>query len=231
MNQKVHIDLEIIKFIYTRNKAYLLPLATIFISIVVFITFVLPQAGNIAKAKKDADLARQKITILKGNLDTLSRIDDAVLDSQLQILSQALPFNRDFFINVMDSVSKASQFANVSLASYSFQVGDLSKEQSSGQFPSLELALTIKGDIQGVDDFMGVLEKTFPLAEVKSVQLASEGTTAVAAVFYYKPGISVVSSDIKSLRPISPKDLELIEQLEEGNSVPSSTSSAVNESF
>ena len=202
MEKKVYFDLETLKFILKQYKVFLIPVLVIFISLAIFLEVVLPQIQNVINAREEAKIAYQNVLTLKSNLNTLSHIDDGVLDSELQILTSALPLSKDFG-GVFDSLSKASQKAGVSLGNYEFKVGDLSKNESSGKItPSLELSLVVTGSIKNIGNFIDILEKSVPLAEVTSVQIGSL-TSNLKTVFYYKSITAPQHTDTLPIHSVS----------------------------
>lgn len=212
MDTKTHFDLETLRLIYRRYKVFQIPFLVIFISAAVFLKIVLPQTQGVIGAKEEAKKASQRISVLKSNLDTLSRISEDVLDTQTKILTSFLPLSKDFW-GVLDSLSKASQDAGVSLDNYEFKVGDLSKDESVGKkAPSLELSLTVVGDIDRVRNFIKILETATPLSEVTDVEIGNISST-IKAVFYYKSIAPPVYADTMPINSLSQKDISFIENL------------------
>lgn len=217
MDKKIHIDLDTLKFIYGSYKAFLVPILVIVVSLALFIKIVIPQVKDVVRAREEAKLALQKIAIVKNNLEILSRVEDLVLDSQVQTLTSALPLSKDFGA-ILNSLSIASQKASVSLGDYEFKVGDLSKiDQRAGKYPFLELSLTVNGEKSAVTDFIDILEKVFPLSEVTSLEMRKNSLT-IQTVFYYKPVPRPVRGDLP-IKPISQKDLSLVRQIEESRNL------------
>ena len=83
MNEKINVDLKSLKFIFERNKSYILPSIIIVICIALFLQFVIPQFRILSLAQEEARLASLKLQILKENLNVVTNTDEKSLDSRL----------------------------------------------------------------------------------------------------------------------------------------------------
>ncbi|MBF8249676.1 MAG: hypothetical protein HW400_277 [Candidatus Levybacteria bacterium] len=218
MNQKVNADIKALKIIYDKNKLLIIPIVVILVSLVLFFQFVIPQFNALITLNKQAKESELKLQVLKKNLDMLSNINESTLDSQLSVLTQALPFNKDF-IGILNSVYSTAQMTGVGLGGFSFAVGDLSKPESSNNSPVVTLSLPINSSVMVVNSFVETISKTVPLAEVSLIKVGAS-SSVVNLSFYYKPKPSVNSQDVL-IRPISQKGLTLINQLKEFKNVSS----------
>lgn len=228
MNGKINADLKSLKFILNKNKSFLLPAIVLLVSIALFFQFVIPQFRVLIAVQKEAREGQLKLETLKANLGLLTNIDEDALDSQLKVLSLALPLNKDF-IGILNSVFTTAQRTGVSLGSFSLRIGDISKSENGNSLPDIKLALPIDANIATINNFAEAINKTVPLSEVYSIRVANASST-VNLSFYYKPlGDSGYSEDAPVI-PISQKGITLINQLREFQNVsvaPISTSSAV----
>src|SRR3989344_3104909 len=116
MNEKINADLKSLKFIFERNRSYILPSIIILVCIALFLRFVIPQFGILFAAQEEAKQASLKLQTLKENLNVLTNTDEKSLDVQLKILNLALPLNKDFSA-ILNSIYLASQKAGVNLGS------------------------------------------------------------------------------------------------------------------
>lgn len=225
MREKTNVDIEAIKFLYKRYKEYLVPSLVIFICILLFFIIIIPQIKDLINISKQRDTELKKLKILKNNLNILANINSSVLDSQFDVISSALPPNKDF-TGIITGISGAVQRSGVSLSDFEFAVGDLTEtEVTSGEFPFLNTKLNIQSSYQQSADFITELFKSFPLAEITDVSL-SGSSTEISVVFYYKPMPVIEIDNYKPIKILSKNNLDLINELSAWNSV-----SALNISF
>ena len=141
---KVNLDSQTLKTIYEGYRASIPPFLIIVLSLVLFFTVVLSNIQTIIHSKGSKTDEGLKMQTLKTNINTLSNLDDATLDSQLQILNLALPLNKDFQ-SVLDSLARISFQTGVTLGTYEFPVGNLSEDVKGGKYPALEISLLLTG--------------------------------------------------------------------------------------
>ena len=211
MKNKVNLDLISLKFIFDRNKSYIIPVIIILISVILFFQFVIPEFGALHKVQQEAKQLSQELEIMKSNLNVLSNTDEDVLDSQLETLTLALPLNKDA-IRILNSIYANAQKAGISLGAFSFAIGDISKSESTIDLPVIKLSVPIEADVIGVNSFIEIINRTVPLAEINSVKIGNK-SSQIELSFYYKPlGDSKYSSN-SQINPVSQKGLTLISQL------------------
>lgn len=211
MNEKINADIKSIKFIFDRNKSYILPCVVVLICIVLFFQFVIPQFIALISAREQAKEASLKLGVLKENLNVLANTNENSLDSQLKILNLALPLNKDF-TGILSSIYYAAQKTGVGLGSFSLQIGDLGKEEMNDKFSTISLSLPVNSDIAGANSFAEIIGKTVPLSEVTLIKIGERAST-VNLLFYYKPlGATHIKEDVR-INPISQKGLLLINKL------------------
>lgn len=233
MNEKINADLKSLKFIFDRNRFYILPVVIILISVVLVFQFVIPQLRVLLATKEEAKTASLRLEALKVNLDILTNINEETLDSQLKTLSLALPLNKDF-IGILNSIYSTAQKTGVDLGNFSFKIGDLAKSENSDNFPIVKLSVPINSGVAAINSFVGDIMKTIPLAEVYSVKIGGISST-VSLQYYFKPLDASGYSQDSRVSPISQKGLTLIKQLSGLGSVsspadlsiPAATSSAI----
>ena len=216
MKKKVNIDSTTFWFLYRRYKEYLLPVGVIFVSILLFLFVIIPQFQNFLDAQQQSKAEANKLVVLKNNLNLLTNMDESQMDSQLKVLSGALPSNKDFE-GILNGISAAADKAGVFLGDYEFQVGDITKPSLNIQsFPSLQLTLTIYGGVGGVTRFMSELYKTVPLSEITDVKVTSN-ISEITAVFYYKPFPPLGFNNSAPIIPVSQQGLSIVGNLSSWN--------------
>ena len=207
MNKKVSLEGLTLKYLYEKNRIYLLPLGVLFASVILFLTVTLPLFAQYRNINDSIVVEQQKLSTLKDNYNILLNADEATLDSQLTIATDALPPGKDF-ASILTVVSISANKAGVALGDYEFQVGDLSKGIPSVKYPSLELVLTASGGVRSILNFISQVYSSVPLAEIINVEM-NNNRSVVTVNFYYKPlpGTPPVSSPIQ---PLSSQNLSTI---------------------
>lgn len=211
MDGKINADLKSLKFIFERNKPYILPSIIIMVCIALFLQFVIPQFKILFASQEEAKQASLKLQTLKENLNVLTNTDEKSLGEQLKLLNLALPLNKDFS-GILNSIYYASQKTGVNLGSFSFQIGGLEDTQKNDEFPSISLSIPVNANAQGVSGFVDTLNKTLPLSEVTQIKIRNIASS-VKVSFYYKPlGFSSLKEDAR-INPLSQKGLTIIQKL------------------
>lgn len=218
MKKKVNIDSTTFWFLYRRYKEYLLPVGVIIACILLFLLVIIPQFQNFLDNQQQAKTESNKLIILKNNLNLLNNMNESQVDSQLQIVSAALPPNKDFE-GILNGISVAADKTGVFLGDYEFQVGNITKPSLSIQsFPSLQLTLSINGGVSGVTRFMGELYKTVPLSEITAVKV-SNATSEITILFYYKPFPPIGFDNSVPINSVSQEGLSTVSKLSSFNNV------------
>ncbi len=190
------------------------------VSVIIFFQFVIPQFGAFLKAQKEAKTASLRLTTLKGNLSILTNVNEEALDSQLKVLSSALPLNKDF-IGILNAIYSTAQKTGVDLGSFSFKIGDLSKPENNDNFPVIRMTVPINSSIAAINSFVEAISKTAPLSEVYFIRVGN-ASSSIGLSFYYKPlGESNYAQDAP-ISPVSQKGLTIVSQLSEFNNISSS---------
>ncbi len=216
MNKKVNLDKGAIKLLYSHYKNYIVPIAIIIACIILFFLVIIPQIQNVITLQQEQRREEEKLEILKNNLNLLYNLDSNTLDKQLKLTSKALPVNKDF-IGILSGIAVASSKASVTLGDYGFQVGDINKTPTNVKgVPSLELSLTVNGDLNNLISFIKELEKTIPISEIIGINLTSRNAT-IKTLFYYKPLPQVKIRDDQPLSPLSQSTITEIDNLSKLN--------------
>lgn len=211
MNNKTNFDLKSIKFIYQKNKQFILPIVTILISLLLIFQFIFPQLGVLANRQKELALERDKLKILNSNLSILINTNEELLDSQVKILTTALPINKDF-LKVLDTIYSVARKTGANLGNFSFKVGDINQDEKGDMFPTIKITVPINSSMNSINSFVESLGKSLPLAEVYSVKI-NKSSSGVDLSFYYK-SLNLSGLDLFSeVKPISQAGLNLVNQM------------------
>lgn len=213
MNKKVNLDIEVLKTLYSENKESLIPIGMIFASIVLMIFFIVPQVNGFFQKQNQIAREKEKLNNLKESLSTLSKESDLTLDSNLKIVSQALPPNKDFAA-ILNAISSTASVTGVSLGDFEFQIGNITKENiiPTGT-PNIKISLNISGSTSQTIAFIKELRKTIPISQVAGAK-SSGSFAAIEIVFYYKPFPPQGVTDPEKIRPVSPANQKIIDDIE-----------------
>lgn len=211
MNKKINVDIDSLRILYSHYKKLTVPLFVIFISLILFVKFIIPQIQNLAILKEENKNALNKLNIMNNNLNILSSLNDLELDKNLRIVTSALPSNKDFN-GILNALSFASSKTNAALGNFSLKVGDLSESKATkSKYLFMEISLNISSDIKTVNNFINALNSTLPISSATSVDLGNK-TSSATIVFYYNPLPPIIYSDDLPFSVFSKKD-DLIKKL------------------
>ena len=211
MNGKINADLKSLKFIFERNKPYILPSIIIVVCIALFLQFVIPQFRILFAAQEEAKQASLKLQTLKENLNLLTNTDEKFLDAQLKILNLALPLSKDFS-GILNSIYYASQKTGVNLGSFSLQIGDLQDVKENDDFPLISLSIPVNANAVGVSSFVEALSKTVPLSEVTIIKIKNIASSVKLSFYYKSLGSSNLKEDARII-PLTQKGLGIINKI------------------
>lgn len=207
------IDQGTLRILYYQYKAQIISAAIILICVLLFLFLIAPQIQNVLSIRSQEEEHRQKIAILKDNIAFLKRLDDATLSSQTQLVSKALPPEKDF-ITILSTLSRVADSANVSLGDFSVTIGDIAPNasQTTGGKPSVEISLTIRGGKIAIEHFLSSLAQQMPVSEVINMSGGSRDTSLLID-FYYRPLPSITFRDDAHIAEQSKADRQLLETL------------------
>jgi len=213
---KISIDRNTLALIYNKNKDYIVPLVTIFISFILFMNITIPWLSNLSAKRQELKFEKDKLAILQENLKILTSLNSPTLDLQLSQVQDALPSSKNF-AGVLNAISISANKSGVSLGDFEFQVGDLANNAvPSKGFPSLQLTLNLNGSVPSTAKFINELYKTMPISEVSSIQVT--GVRAfLNTLFYYKPFIQKSIEENIPLKTLSSNDLDVLKEISSWN--------------
>ena len=213
MNKKVNLNAEILKTIYEENKEFLLPIGVIFTSILLLIFFIFPELNGYFQKREAVLMEQGKLNNLKESLSAISSIDDSILSQDLEIVSRALPPNKDFAA-ILNAISQAASVTGVSLGDFEFQIGDITKTNTTpASTPSIKISLNITADTLSTVAFLKELEKSVPISQVAGAK-SSGSFASIEVVFYYKPFPPQGATDPEKIRPVTAANQKIIDDIE-----------------
>lgn len=222
MKINTQLNKEAIANLYFENKEYALPLFAIIVSVLLFFVFIVPQATSFPSRKNEIDIETAKLNKIKESEKVLSSIDENLIDSQLKIVSKALPSNKAFQ-EVLNSISTAATLSNTQIENYQFQE-DENALVDANKFPSLTFEVDVTGDVRQAIELINQLHKTYPISEVTNI-INSGGVSTITILFYYKPFPSISFEDRGQIRNMSAKEKSTIDEISKWNDVDIQTTS------
>ncbi|MCL4354629.1 hypothetical protein M1349_04150 [Patescibacteria group bacterium] len=220
--KKIEINENQLKMFYLKNKTYILQVFMIIVSLFLVIFVLIPGIQNFMILREEAGKELSKLKLLKDNLNTLTQLDEGLLDNQLKIAKQAVPPGKDF-ASILSAVSIAAAKSNVSLGDFEFQVGDLIKNPKNlSRFPTLELLINVNTDLTGTSRFIKEIERTLPFSGVVSVKNSGK-TSAISLIFYYKPLPPVNIREDMPFKSVTAQEVSLLTSLSTWNNVQQQT--------
>lgn len=211
MNNKINTDIKSLEIIYSKNKPFFIPIIVIIICILLFIKVELPLFGNLQQALEDSKKASEELGRLKDDLKFIESLDEKTLDSQLMIVNDALPINKNFGA-ILNSIYLTAQKTGVSLGEFTFQVGDLDKLDEGVSNPAITLSLSLNGSMEVVNSFIETISKTLPLSDISLVKTNDKAST-IDLLFYYKPLLKGLPAKDLRISVISEENLLLIKKI------------------
>lgn len=214
MNNKVHIDAEILKLLYFKYKAYGIPIIGFLFIWIIFFQFVLPQIQNFFITKDEVTASEQTLATLTQNYNLIALQNEDEEKKYLAIATAALPQEKDF-AGILTAISAAAGESGVIVNDYSFQIGDINSIIQKGKpdNQTVQISLTIKGSMDQTKDFLTALAAQFPLSEISSITMTSDGTAAITANFFYVPAQKVPFVDTNPLVVISAEQKKVLDTL------------------
>lgn len=205
-------DQSTIRILYIKNKVYVFPSVVIIIAVSLFFFAVVPQIQNYFLLNKELQNSKERIIAIKSNVTLLSGVNVSDLDRKLQIVTSALPVDKDF-AGILRVVSQAAASSNVNLGDFSFSVGNLSSETTKvANVLPIDISVTITGDISGTKRFLEELTRRFPLSEVSTLQISNKSST-IKITFYYKQLPQFVFDENQKFTPIASEGNAMFETL------------------
>lgn len=214
--KNIELNKSVILFLYNKHKNYIVPVVTIIVSLVLLLTFTIPQIEELSTRQQEVKYEKDKLTSLVQTNGVLSNLNDSKLNTQLTIASEALPSTKNFS-GVLSEISFAANKTGIFLGDFDFQVGDISNPSTPAKgFPNLQLTLSVSGDASSVANFINELYKSLPLVEVTKIQIAGNHAQ-VNTLFYYKPYAERPIDSSVSLSPLTKNDIETLDKISSWN--------------
>ncbi len=205
---------ELLLGVYYENREYLLPFFAIFVSLLLFFVFMVPQLLSFPGRKSEVDVENNKLNRIKEAEKILSSADKDLIDSQLKTASSALPPDKAFD-EILSGISQAASLSQSQVESYQFENRPILQNDLE-KFSSLHFDISIIGDIGQAIEFVNQIYKIYPVSDVKEIT-SSSGLSTVSIQFYYKAFPSIGSEDRSEVKSMSAKEKAALEEISTWN--------------
>ncbi|HXS14612.1 MAG TPA: hypothetical protein VN711_00615 [Candidatus Saccharimonadales bacterium] len=214
--KKVSLDEMVIKSLYYRYKDFLTPFIVIVVCLITIWIIILPQIQGWFTMQGQISDDTQKLTILKQNLNAISVMNDTSLNTMLGIATSALPVEKDV-TGIVNALDTAALKSGTQIGDYNFQIGNIAGvDPNAGvaiQQNTLQLVVTVPGNLVTMKNFVANLRNELPLSDVKSLSINQDSTVTVTVVFYYALLPKITFDDTAPLQLVTGKDQQFLENL------------------
>jgi len=211
MNKAPVINQTTFHVLYKKYKPYAVPIGIIILCFLLILFIIVPQFQNWQTSETETALLEQKQQGLNKSLSVINNITSETLNNNLQLTTKALPEDKNFSA-IINTITNTAVTASVALDDYTFQVGDLTSNETKTQY--LQLLIAIKGTARDVNQFLRVLETQLPLSDVTNIQINNDNSAQVTVIFYYQPFPKLTVDASQTLEPLTSKEKTLLQQLQ-----------------
>lgn len=212
MKKNISLSESALSLLYFKYKKLIFSSFLFFTSAFIIFQVLIPQVKNYFEFKEKIKDSRKKIDILKNNYTFSSNLNEYNLNSDLDVVSLALPTEKDF-ASILNSISDASNNSGVDLSDYSFNVGDLSSESAEIKTESyIQIDLEAGGSINSLKNFLFELSTKFPLSESVTFE-TGQTKSSVVIYFYHKPFQKIPYDLFSPFTPRKKNEEDLIKKL------------------
>ncbi len=190
------------RFIYFSYKdspyySFLILIIIISVSIVLIFNILMPQANSWFSIRDESIATQQRISIITGNIDYMSKLNKTALENNRQTVIRALPVEKDF-ADIINAVGVSAVRSGISVNDFTFALGSVPTASSE----TIMLELSLNGSIDGIKTFIKEIGEKLPLSEVDAVDTTNT-TTAISLKFHSKSYRPLKIRDEEPIRPVS----------------------------
>ena len=229
MSKKVFFGQNDLRFLYYRYKDSTYYSITIFIFIIIvcillLINVVMPQVSKYFSIREEVINQRVKIKTINDNTNFIGTLDKQTLDSQLRVASLALPPDQDVS-GILSAISDASVRSGVTIGDYHFTLVEApSKVAGQKMVPvhdllTVDLKLTLVGNINRIKMFLTQIKEKLPLSEVSEIEY-NNNTATISIKFFYKLFPDISFKEDVPLTHLADQKRQLIDTLRNWQTLP-----------
>ncbi len=198
MKEEIRMNKEYVLFGKKVNATELLSAVLVVMAIGILLFVIIPQIGNIG-VQRAANAAKQaEVQELQASLNALQSANPEQIDSDMKLVTTALPTSKDV-IAVFSTISSLATSTNVQLRGFTLKVGNLYKKNVSNEetiqlditsatgFPAIDVVITVTTlDERNLVTFSDGLYRNFPIARINTLS-SQENESTIEISFYYRP--------------------------------------------
>lgn len=164
------------------------------LSVVVVLGVIIPQFQELGIQTEKNGIKEAEVMALQSSLNAINSVSEERLASDVEILTTALPTNKEV-ISVFSSIVSLATDVGIQVRGFTIQVGDVydtKNEQPHAEissetgFPSMDVVLSLSSASQSqIVEFTKRLYASFPIAKVNTVT-AQDGNSSMEISFYYR---------------------------------------------
>jgi hypothetical protein len=200
---------------YLRYKWFILAGVSAVFFLLVILAFVLPTIFDIKNKIDQTDAMNAKNQILQTKIQVLDSLVLNDLQDKYKLVNIGLLQNRDPFyvLSMFDNFTSKIDQKNIDLGNISYSVGEIKEKQTKTD--DLVFSQSVSGKIDSVNDFVNLVEKSFPLMSVKSVSGQYDGNSPMMINFslYIYPEVKQIPSIDSPLTAFSSTELKLFDEI------------------
>lgn len=208
-----------LNFIYKKHKNQLIPAVLFLAAFFVIFRIILPQLSDISNVNEEISNKNKSIETLKSALNILQGTPDEVIDENYELVTTALPVEKDIIL-IFNELNSAAQKASVKLGGFSLKVGGVYSKQRTtfagktiSGIPYLNILVKATGDTDKLKEFADVMYKSIPLIEIKKVDI-NKKDAQYESNFFFNP-VAIRSNKANSqLTQLDASENSLLKQLE-----------------
>ncbi len=163
-----------------RHKTLALALSIFGTALVVIVLGAIPLWSSIQSLQAKERSKMKELESLQAKVNLISRLDQTVLDSRVEILDKALPPKKDILL-YLSSIDGLSRELGLSFGGLSIIPGDLGEASVSAMtkttpgLQTLESEIKIRGGKDSVYSFLSTIENILPLMQIKDIKVSATG--------------------------------------------------------
>jgi len=179
-----------------KNLYIVLPLLSILIVIGLGIFFIQPKVVTIMEKQASIKQENSRKELLQTKIQKLENLSKRKTEllAQLTAINEALPTQKDVPTLIIQ-IQKTAQDSDVEIQSIQLSPGKLIDDQAVAKTTDITINLSIRGNYEAIETFLGKVFRGKRLINLESINLASSGSTdsdsgltaSIVMSTYYQP--------------------------------------------
>jgi hypothetical protein len=177
--------------------------------------YVVPMLFEVTNKKEQTDVLLLKNQTLRTKIQTLDSFVLADLEEKYQFASVGILQNKNpsLVLLMFDNLLSKIDPKNIDLGSISYSPGEVKEKQLMTD--DLLFSQSVKGQTEKVNEFVNLIEKSFPIVSVRSIEGQYTGNLAMIMNFtlHIYPEVKQIPSIETPLSAFSPTELKLFDEI------------------